>query len=104
MASSVGSSVRITRHSRSRIETASLWSGALTTTRGRESAGPDPSPFPSGGRPLLGGDPDQARPGGGERGGLERPLHPHPPPPPRTEQCGPPMGGGETDLSITPHP
>src|SRR5436309_3247559 len=101
MASSVGSSVRITRHSRSRIETASLWSGALTTTRGRESAGMDASPFRSVGRPLLAGDEDQARRVERERRAVERSVYVHLTPALGTEHGAQLVGGVETDLGLT---
>src|SRR2546430_17713113 len=94
MASSVGSSVRITRHSRSRIETVSLWSGALTTTRGRESAGMGAAPFRFVGRPLLAGGEDQARRVERERRGAAGARHGPPPPAPRAGACGPHGGGG----------
>src|SRR3989475_10273660 len=101
MASSVGSSVRTTRYSRSRIETASVWSGALTTTRGRESAGMDASPFRSVGRPLLAGDEDQARRVERERRAVERSVHVHLTPALGTEHGAQLVGGVETDLGLT---
>src|SRR2546429_4386629 len=101
MPSSVGSSVRITRHSRSRIETGSSWSGALTTTRGRESAGMDASPFRSVGRPLLAGDEDQARRVERERRAVERSVHVHLTPALGTEHGAQLVGGVETDLGLT---
>src|SRR2546422_7392680 len=100
MASSVGSSVRITRHSRSRIETASLWSGALTTTRGRESAGMDPSPFPSVGRPPLAGGEDQARRVERERRAVGRSLHLHPTPALATEHGAQLLGRAGTGFPV----
>src|SRR5205809_7140478 len=100
MPSSVGSSVRITRHSRSRIETASSWSGALTTTRGRESAGMDASPFRSVGRPLLAGDEDQARRVERERRAVERSVYVHLTPALGTEHGAQLVGGVETDLRL----
>src|SRR2546428_3851533 len=100
MASSVGSSVRTTRYSRSRIETASVWSGALTTTRGRESAGMDAPPFRSVGRPLLAGDEDQARRVERERRARQRSLHRPPTPPPRAEHGAQLVGRGENELGL----
>src|SRR2546427_11693934 len=96
MASSVGSSVRTTRYSRSRIETASVWSGALTTTRGRESAGMGASPFRSVGRPLLAGGEGQARRGERERRAVGGSAHGPPAPALGAEDGAQRGGGGET--------
>src|SRR2546426_10498966 len=104
MASSVGSSVRTTRYSRSRIETASVWSGALTTTRGRESAGMDASPFRSVGRPLLAGGEDPARRVARERRTVERSAHGHPTPALGAGHGAQLAGGGEADLGLPPQP
>src|SRR2546427_11728328 len=101
MASSVGSSVRTTRYSRSRIETASVWSGALTTTRGRESAGMGASPFRSVGRPLLAGGEDPARRVERGRGGGGRSVHGHPPPALGAEHGRQPVGRVGTGRRVT---
>src|SRR5437899_2592746 len=97
--SSVGSSVTITRHSRSRMATASLWSGALTTTRGRGSVGMEASPF-GGRRTLLARDEDQARRVERERCAVERTVDVHLAPPLGTEHGAQLVGGVQTDLGF----
>src|SRR2546425_179566 len=76
------------------------WSGALTTTRGRESAGMDASPFRSVGRPLLAGDEDQARRVERERRAVERSVYVHLTPALGTEHGAQLVGGVETDLRL----
>src|SRR2546425_6452781 len=97
--SSVGSSVTITRHSRSRMATASLWSGALTTTRGRGSVGMEASPF-CGPTTLLAGDEDQARRVERERCAVERSVDVHLTPALGSEHGAQLVGGVETDLGL----